>query len=334
MERLQIYVSMIFLLSMYTYTINAQTPLFPNSVVSNDIDYIFESDPDSFVGNIFLGREDRETPGAPDGSSLFDVDTYIFEANFTDGETIEIWCHSSFESQDAAQEFADKLGPRLGKLPIFQRNMLNHVVIHNGDGGAFAEIEGQFFILYSENMDARISTNDLEETVFHESVHSSYQFMYQNHPDWLAAQAADLSFVTTFGENNPTLEDIAESALFAYTYLTYPGRLDESIETWLEENNANRLEFFGKFYGQTTNVSEVDLLQDLRISPNPSRGKFTLHSDGVLNGVVNIISLDGTILNSLRVDKESEYTIDLSSYENGLYLISIPGYKDAKVLKY
>jgi len=249
----------------------AQNPLFPNSVVSNDIDFIIDTDSDTFTSLTYLGLGNKEMPGAPNGGGLFDFGTFIFNVSFSDNETLEIWCHSTFLTQEAAQEYANKLCPRLGKLPVFQRNLLNHVVIHNGDGGAFAEIEGQFFILYSENMDARISTNDLEETVFHESVHASYQFMYENDSAWIDAQAADApAFVTEYGQDNPDLEDMAESALFAYTYIVHPGRLSAEIETWLEENIPNRLDFFRTIYFATTHIGEEVNPSNIRISPNPA----------------------------------------------------------------
>jgi hypothetical protein len=316
-------------------TVFGQDPLFPNSVVSNDIDFIQESDPDSFSGLSFVGRQDREMPGDPSGGGLFDNDTFLFEASFTDGESMEIWCHSSFITEDAAREYAEKLGPRLGKLPAFQRNMVNHVVIHSGDRTAFAEIEGQFFVLYSENMDRRISTNDLEETVFHESVHASYQFMYEDHPDWTSAQAADPSFVTVYAQENPQLEDLAESALFAYTYLTYPGRLSTNVESWLEENIPNRLEFFGAFYSETTSTLNLFPKSKLVISPNPSNDLFVIQSEStLLQGDARITDMHGRTVKVINCHHAESITIDLSGFDNGLYVVSINGYSNERLLKY
>ena len=317
------------------FGIKGQDPLFPNSVTSNDIDFILETDPDDYVNFSFIGLADKETPGEPNGGSLLDTNTYIFETTFTDGESIEIWCHSSFGSEIAAQEYVEKLNPRLGKLPAFQRNLINHVVIHNGDGGAFAEIEGQFFILYSENMDERISTNDLEETVFHESVHASYQFMYENHPDWTTAQAADPTYVTEYAQDYPQVEDIAESALFAYTYLTYPGRLNDTIETWLDENIPNRLEFFGAFYSDVTNFIPIDNQAILNISPNPTKGQFTIRDiEKAIDRKGSIHNVQGKLVKSFNSAYEESIEIDISNIENGLYIISMTGYKYVKVLKF
>ena len=312
-----------------------QEPLFPNSVTSNDIDFILDTDPDSFDDFAFLGLENKETPGDPNGGGLFDINTFVFQVSFTDGEILEVWCHSSFGSQAAAQEYVEKLGPRLGKLPAFQRNMINHVVIHKGNGGAFAEIEGQFFILYSDNMDQRISTNDLEETVFHESVHASFQFMYENSPEWTNAQTADASFVTEYGEEFPQVEDMAESALFAYAYLKYPGRLSTTIEDWLEENNPNRLEFFGAFYDQVSSLVEVKNSASLIVSPNPSNSHFTMRSlNGTLNGKASLFNIQGKLIKTFDCSDKHTLELDLSDIENGLYIFSIEGHENAKLLKH
>ncbi|WP_066630728.1 hypothetical protein [Labilibacter marinus] len=180
--------------------------------------------------------------------NLFDTDTYVFKAKFLDNVSVEIWCHSSFNSYNAAKAYADKLCPCLGKLPAIQLGMLDHVVIHMGDAIAFSETEGHFLVLYSQNMDARISTNDLEETVFHESVHTSIQDIYENSLAWKNAQSADGSFITDYAHRFPHLEDMSETALFAFTMIKYPGRLSPDIEEWMKKNIPNRLGFFRELY--------------------------------------------------------------------------------------
>ena len=319
---------------LYVSNVNAQDPLFPNSVVSNDIDFIIDSDPDAFESLEYIGLANKETPGAPNGGSLFDTNTFVFQASFADGGSLEIWCHSSFNTVAAAREYAEKLCPRLGKLPDFQRNLLDHVVIHNGNAGAFAEIEGQFFILYSDNMDQRISTHDLEETVFHESVHASYQFMYQNDPSWLNAQAQDPAFVTNYAQNNPDLEDMAESALFAYTAIKHPGRLAENIEDWLFANIPNRLEWFGLIYGLSTKTSEVNAKIKIFTYPNPTNEICTVYLEEVNQGedisIFNLVS--GRLVKSIKA-KNGKNEIDLRDLPNGSYFLSIKGFDQTIVIK-
>jgi len=218
------------------------TPLFPNSIVSTDIDFIRFNDPDAFINLAYLGQEDKEMPDSRT-TALFDTNTYVFEASFSNSKIVEIWAHSSFGNQNAAEVYADKLTSRLGKLPEFMRDVLSHVVIHKGDAGAFSESEGHFVVLYSDNMDTRISNNDLEETVFHETVHASLDAIHVNSSSWINAQSADGTFITNYAEEFPIREDLAESALFAYTMIKYPGRLSPEVEQWVNTNIPNRFAF-------------------------------------------------------------------------------------------
>lgn len=312
--------------------VQAGDPLFPNSVVSNDIDFILDTDPDAFTSLAFIGLDDMEMPG--NGDDLFDEDTFVFEATFSNGKVIGIWCHSSFASQEAAQEYADKLCPRLGKLPFVQRDMLDHVCINTGDHTAFAETQGHFFVLYSENMDDRISTHDLEETVFHESVHASLQDLYEDDPAWIYAQENDPSFVTDYAEDHPHLEDMPESALFAYTLITYPGRLDSDIEEWLNENIPNRIAFFRTIYPEsTTGVYNENNELAIRLYPNPTSSIVNISIDEMAKDIqIEIFNALGKLVKSSIV-LQGENKIDLADLPKGVYLIKTPTYKVSKIIK-
>ncbi|MDA9339621.1 hypothetical protein N9Q68_01475, partial [Polaribacter sp.] len=161
-------------------------PLFTNSIVSTDIGFIKTSDPDAFISLVYIGKEDKEMPDSRT-EELFDTNSYVFEASFSNGTIVEIWAHSSFGNQSAAQVYADKLSGRLGKLPEFMRDVLSHAVVHNGDAGAFSDAEGHFMVLYSDNMDTRIINNDLEETVFHEAVHATLDEIHVSSSAWTNA---------------------------------------------------------------------------------------------------------------------------------------------------
>jgi len=311
----------------------AGNPLFPNSVVSNDIDFIIDTDPDVFTNLTYIGQEDKEMPDSR-SDNLFDVNTFVFEATFSDGYVVEIWCHSSFNSRAGAQEYAEKLCPRLGKLPRIHRNMLDHVVIHTGDATAFAETEGHFFVLYSDNMDDRLSTHDLEETVFHESVHASIQSIYESDAVWINAQSADPSFVTDYAQSRPSLEDMPESALFAYTFITHPGRLSKEIENWLSENIPNRLEFFRTIYPNSPSDVRTVTNEFIHAYPNPTNGKLTIMlEDKDIDSRINIFSITGILLKSQKT-KQGRNEIDLGELSDGVYLLSTSDEKTLRITKH
>lgn len=230
----------------------ADKPLFKNSIVSTEIDFIKDTDPDTFSKLVYIGQGQREMPGSGN-DELIDENAYIFKACFTEGNDVEIWGHSSFGTKNAAEEYADKLTTRLGKLPVFMRNKLSHVIIHNGDSTAFAEDVGGFFVLYSDNMDTRISNNDLEETIFHETVHVAFDLQYAKSNIWKSAQSKDGIFITEYAEIRPNKEDFAETAIFVYTMTIYPGRLNSSIENWVQAHIPNRFALLESIFKKNTN---------------------------------------------------------------------------------
>lgn len=222
-------------------------PLYTNSIVSTDIDFITSEDLNTFTNIQYLGQETKEMPDQRN-DVLIDNATYTFRAFFNTSDTVDIWVHSSFLSQDEAQKYAQMVVDPLGKLPQVMRKDLDHVVIHKGDETAFGESEGHFFVLYSENMITRINNHDLEETVFHESVHATLESIYKDDPKWISAQKNDNCYITKYGALKPALEDLPETAIFAYTMIIHAGRLSTDIEEWITTNNSNKLLFFKEIF--------------------------------------------------------------------------------------
>lgn len=224
-------------------------PLFRNSIVSTEFDFITADDPGEFQSLRFVGQGRCEMPDKRN-KQLFANNTFIFEAVFDDDSKVKLLAHSSFGSKEMAERYAKMLSGPLGKLPKFMRKKLSHVVIHEGDETAFAESEGHFFVLYSKNMETRVRNHDLEETVFHEAVHATLDSQHNQSKEWLAAQKADAVFITKYAAANPDKEDLPESALFAYTLLKHPGRLPPEVEAWLHKQMPNRLAYFRKLFAE------------------------------------------------------------------------------------
>ena len=79
--------------------------------------------------------------------------------------------------------------------------------------------------MYAGKADERLTENHLEESIFHEAVHATWDEQHRLAPDWKLAQAKDRRFLTEYAEKSPEREDLAETALFAYGLLHYPGRI-------------------------------------------------------------------------------------------------------------
>lgn len=119
-------------------------PIFDNSVVSNDIDFITSEDPSYYQSLKFLGRAQREMPDKR-SEQLLDHSAFVFEVTFSDC-IIPIWAHNTFQNQQIAEKYVRMLTAPLGQLPAIMRTRLSHVVVQQGNVPAYAEDEGNFLV--------------------------------------------------------------------------------------------------------------------------------------------------------------------------------------------
>lgn len=221
---------------------SATAQQYASSVVGTDIDFITDSDPSCFQQLTFEERGLREMPDKTGDDELFQ-DAFVFKATYTDFTAVEISIDADFESKEAAQTDAMRYATRLGKLPTALRNGVNRIVVHKGGESTTAFSDVGLIVLYSDNATKRISTHDLEETLFHESVHAAWDKKYAKSLAWQRAQAADNTFVTTYAKQKPALEDLAESALFAYVLTHHPQRIPDADRKQLVDSIPARIDF-------------------------------------------------------------------------------------------
>ena len=69
-------------------------PLYPNSVVSNDHEFIATSDDSAFACLVFKGRYEAEMPDKR-SDQLWAEDNFIYTAHYTDGTSVGIWAHTN-----------------------------------------------------------------------------------------------------------------------------------------------------------------------------------------------------------------------------------------------
>src|SRR5262249_16794753 len=178
--------------------------------------------------NAFDRLEDRGEglPEMPDkrGKAPLCQKAFLFVARFKDGTSVHLSIDADFGTEEEARKEALRYTPGLGSLPTALRNGVDRVVVHKGgeDTTAFSDVG--LMVLYSENATKRIGTHDLEETVFHESVHAAWDKLHEKSPPWLEAQKRDGGFVTDYAAKNPS-EDLAETALFAFALLPHTNRI-------------------------------------------------------------------------------------------------------------
>ena len=177
----------------------------------------------------------------PRRDALFVDGAIHFDVAFPEG-TVRINVHPAVSDPPAR---ASEVAASVSRLPVPMREPLRHVNVLDGDGAAWEEGLGGFFTLYDELIERRLSDRDLDETVFHEAAHVALDSVLSNDPDWRANQAADGAFITEYAADHPDKEDIAESALFAWTMQYHPGRLPADVEAAVRNVMPNRLEYLG-----------------------------------------------------------------------------------------
>jgi hypothetical protein len=184
-------------------------------------DIIQTSDPTTFRCLDPMGQEPRQIwDKRVDGEPI--VNAYLFMARFSDGTSIEIAINPEFATAEAAQTEAMRYTVPLGQLPTSLRAGIARFSVHKGRKGYHAGT-GQI-VVYAETTDNRLSYRHLEESLFHESVHASWDAHHRLAPGWIAAQTADGGFLTDYGRETPDREDLAETALFAFAILHHPER--------------------------------------------------------------------------------------------------------------
>jgi hypothetical protein len=215
--------------------------LYRSSVVGTDFDFITESDPDTFVRLEDKGQGRAEMPDKSDRTAPLVQTAFLFVAHFSDGTRVNLAIDADFKTQDSARAEALRCTPRLGKLPTALRRGVKRVVVHKGGENVTAFSDAGLIILYSDNMTRRIGTHDLEETVFHESVHAAWDKAHARSAPWKDAQKKDGVFITDYARKNPEGEDLAESALFAYALIHHPDRIPSEEAAKITRAIPNRI---------------------------------------------------------------------------------------------
>lgn len=235
-----------FLLALATaYQADDAPPLYPSSVVGTDFDFILESDPDTFVELEFTGQGSPEMPDKTSRTAPLRKPAFMFVSRYRDGTSVAIAIDAEFKTEAEARQEALRYTPRLGKLPTSLRRGVERLVVHKGGADATAFSDAGLIVVYSANATRRIGTRDLEETVFHESVHAAWDKAYAASPEWRAAQKSDGRFVTEYARKNRDGEDLAESALFAYALLHHPERIPEEESARIRRAIPARIAFVG-----------------------------------------------------------------------------------------
>jgi len=212
-------------------------PFAGTAFVSPDI--ITPSDPTAFESITATGQGTR---------AMFDrrVNTWItvvahlFDATFDDGLKVEIQVNPEFDSQ-SARDAAAKYAEAIGRLPNALRVDVETVWIHQGIepfGGGNRNI-----LIHVGQAQLYEADGFLEEILLHEAVHTSLVAGHAATPGWLAAQAADPTFVSAYARDHPGREDLAETLGPWFAVRFRQSRIPPSLAAVIQAAIPHRLQY-------------------------------------------------------------------------------------------
>lgn len=201
-----------------------------------------DDDPTSFTGLTFEGRGeakqfDRRTNAWETNNA------WQFSASFADGLSLTVRVNPEFD-QTRAEELARFYMKALGQLPTGLRQGLVSFDIHDGDelfGGG-----GRNVLVHHLQGEKYVESGILVETLFHETVHATIDQKWATEPSWIEAQRQDAAFLSNYGRDHPTREDLAESLLLCFGVSERPDRLPVGTEWAVRETIPARLAWFEK----------------------------------------------------------------------------------------
>jgi len=209
-----------------------------------DPDIIVPSDPTDFVGLEPAGRGERFVYDRRHG--WITIQAYLFDATFANGLSAEFQVNPEFGSWTEAEAAARAYAAAIGQIPVALREDMDAVWIHRGDepfGGG-----NRALTVHTDRGEQYRERGILPEIFVHEGVHMSLDSAHADAPGWLAAQAADPTFISTYAQDHPDREDLAESFSAWLAVRHRRGRITQGMADTITSAIPHRLAYFDSLH--------------------------------------------------------------------------------------
>lgn len=302
--------------------IYAQPPYWGTIFIAPDI--ITFADPSAIQSTTYTGQGmvtmyDRRVPG------WVTVNAYLFDVVWDDGLTSIAQINPEFGDVAVATIEAEKYAFLIGQLPNCLREDVNEIWIHQGVelfGG------GNNSILIHTGQSINYENDGIiEETLVHEASHTSLDADHAASSGWINAQNQDDEFISTYAQDNPTTEDVAESYL---TWLAVRYRQDNiSVQDYnnITQTIPNRLNYFDSinfnlypFEDNTTSFNTIET-QNFKIYPNPVSDIIHIIGNDLSKDDIKIYNLLGQDFTNLTSYGNGK--LNVSELPKGYYVLRI-----------
>ena len=218
-----------------------------------DPDIVTPEDYSTFINLSYNGRAERIMFDRRVADWITST-PYLFPANYDDSIQIEIQVNPEFGDLASAKLQAEKFAPVIGQLSTELRKDVQTVWIHKGNypfGGGNNNL-----LIHTDYSELNYEEQGiLEETLIHEAAHTSLDAYHAENSLWLDAQKADCGFISSYAEEHPLREDIAESFLPYFAIRYRSDRISEELKISIESTISNRIKYFDN---QNFNMYPVD----------------------------------------------------------------------------
>jgi hypothetical protein len=168
------------------------------------------------------------------------LNAHLFAARFGASTTVEVQVNPEMTQAEAEIE-ARFYATAVGRLPAFLFADLDTMWIHRGQfpfGGGNRNL-----LVHTEQGLDYVRGGYLEEVLLHEGTHTSIDGDHATTEGWLAAQAADGAFVSTYARDNPTREDLAETMVPYLAQRFWSDRVPAATIDLIRATVPNRLRY-------------------------------------------------------------------------------------------
>ena len=211
-----------------------------DGTISIDPEIITADSPTVFQRAVYVGR-DRRLVFDRRLDDWVTIRAFVFRLRFTDGTRIDAVVNPEFRRQRLARVQARKYAAATGQLPAMLRRDVDELWIHKGKqpfGGG-----NRSLLIHIGQAKEYERWGILEETLAHEGAHTSLDADLAESPGWLAAQAADPTFISDYARDNPLREDVAETIVPWLAVRFARERVDPALLPIIEEAIPHRLAF-------------------------------------------------------------------------------------------
>ena len=205
-----------------------------------DPDIVTEEDPSSFESITSKGQGTRNVFDRR-VDNWINIEAYLFDVKFDDGLSAEFQVNSEFGDMETAQAKAESYAFAVGQLPTTLRTNVHEVTIHKGNMPFGGGTNG--LLIHTEMSAEYENAGILEETLIHEASHTSLDPIHATAAGWIAAQKNDPTFISTYAQEHPTREDVAETFLLYFAVSHRSDRLSAELIQTINKAIPNRLKY-------------------------------------------------------------------------------------------